>query len=72
MLRKPFFQHALHSFNTDFFYFPEIANQSESSGHVPNLANSKKLSSSEGPLQCIEENDVLSVRFCHCKKLYFK
>lgn len=40
--------------------------------HQPILANSKKLSSSDGPSRCIEENDALELGSLILQKALFK
>lgn len=61
MLRRSFFQHALRSFNTDFFIsrklLTEVNNQLDKT-HRPIPANSKRLSSREGSVQCVAANEV--------------
>lgn len=70
-----FFQHVLHSFNTGFFISQKLlTNMTKqlNKEHQPILANSKKLSSSEGPLQQTEENDALEFGSLILQKALFK
>lgn len=70
-----FFQHVLHSFNTDFFISRKLltnVNKQPNKEHRPIFANSKKLSSSEGPLRCIGENEALRGWFSHIAESFMQ